>query len=180
MWSGTDGAALALGRVSEKVMWKWNVAELDVSQRLLQSWEIIFLETVKTSCHQGEFQCRPQYLNNWYMTLSCSLASIYLFVLFFPVCFLLLCITSTKTPKMQRETRPLHATMLDTQLPSNYRDASEIEGNASLSRQLTAWASSASDMQNKEKMALEEKIVPSAQRQNKQERQANTHTHGGK
>lgn len=55
MWSGTDGAAPAPGRVCEKVMWKWNVAELDACQRLLESRKIIFPKNkVKTVRHLGE------------------------------------------------------------------------------------------------------------------------------
>lgn len=80
MWSGTDGAAPAPGRVCQKVMWKWNVAELDACQRLLESRKIIFLKNkVKTVRHlwrdySSRFQYAPGYLNNWvfWIHVTCS------------------------------------------------------------------------------------------------------------
>lgn len=63
VWSGMDGAdSRPGGRVWEKVMWKWNAAELDARQRPLQSRRERLLKNSKTKwkpCATWERLPRP-------------------------------------------------------------------------------------------------------------------------
>lgn len=156
VWSGMDGAdSRPGGRVWEKVMWKWNAAELDARQRPLQSRRERLLKNSKTKWKPRAtwerlprpcFAVVPITQNN----LVCDIISPPGRVV---LLFIYLSILTQKLDARNERGRGSSraAATVDKQLQRNYRKAfGDRGGNASLSKQLTAWANSASDMQNRE------------------------------